>query len=137
MIRPKSEPARVLVVDDHAINLRLTRRLLQIAGHEPLTATTGDAAIADAVELRPSLILADLYLSDMTGLDLVGCLRADPATSDLRIVAFTAAAMPSDRDAALEGGFDDYLAKPVSAQGFAAFVARQLDGARDSVTALG
>lgn len=136
MIHPQTNAARVLVVDDHAINLRLTRRLLAIDGHEAFTATTGAAALEAAAELRPDLILADLLLEDMSGFALVVALHAGPRTADLRVVAFTAAAMASDREAALDAGFDDYLAKPVSAQAFAGFVAAQLDAA-PGVKALG
>ncbi len=120
------EPACVLVVDDHAINLRLTRRLLEIEGHIARTVTTGAGALAAACELQPDLILADLFLSDMHGAMLVRCLRAQPDTAQLRVVAFTAAAMESERVAALRAGFDGYLAKPVSARQFARFVTAQL-----------
>jgi len=116
----------VLVVDDHAINLRLTRRLLEIEGRAAYTVTTGAAALEAACELRPDLILADLFLSDMRGSMLVRRLRSDPATAELRVVAFTAAAMESDREAALRAGFDGYLAKPVSARQFARFVTAHL-----------
>lgn len=127
MIRPAAKRARVLVVDDHPINLRLTRRLLECDGHAAHTVGNGAAALIAAAELQPDLILADVFLPDMDGHALVHCLHADPATSDLRVVAFTAAAMQSDREAALEAGFDDYLAKPVNAEAFGRFIARQLD----------
>lgn len=125
-IDTSAEPASVLVVDDHAINLRLTRRLLELEGHTAHTVTTGAAAIAAACELQPDLILSDLFLSDMRGPMLVRCLRSEPDTAALRVVAFTAAAMESDRVAALRAGFDGYLAKPVSARQFARFVIAQL-----------
>jgi two-component system cell cycle response regulator DivK len=138
---PASERARVLVVDDHAINLRLTRRLLEFDGYATHTVDNGAAALAAAAELQPDLILADVFLPDMDGHTLVHHLHADPATSDLRVVAFTAAAMESDREAALEAGFDDYLAKPVNAQAFGRFIARQLDdgpsASPDSLRAVG
>jgi CheY-like chemotaxis protein len=131
-------PARVLVVDDHAINVRLTRRLLAIDGHAALSAPSGAAAIEAAAELCPDLVLAEMFLSDMTGEELLARLRDDARTADLRVVAFTAAAMASDRDAALGAGFDDYLAKPVSAEAFSGFVTAQLDaGPRAPVRALG
>lgn len=128
MIRPAIEPARILVADDHAINLRLTRRLLEIDGHEVHTVRNGLNALDAAIELAPELIVADLYLPGLDGLDLARQLKSDPATSGRRIVAFTAAAMASDRAAALRAGFDDYLSKPVSALQFARFIAAQFDG---------
>jgi two-component system cell cycle response regulator DivK len=138
MIAPSARPARVLVVDDHAINVRLTRRLLAIDGHAALTAGSGAAALEAATELAPDLVLADLFLADMSGVELVACIRGERRTAGLRVVAFTAAAMDADREAALDGGFDDYLAKPVSAAAFTEFVATQLLAAgRESVEALG
>ena len=127
--------ARVLVVDDHPINLRLTRRLLECDGHVAHTVSTGSAALIAAAELQPDLILADVFLADMDGPMLIHQLQADPATSDLRVVAFTAAAMDSDRQAALEAGFDGYLAKPVSAEEFGRFVAVQVADRIPSPTA--
>ncbi len=130
MIRPASEPARVLVADDHAINLRLTRRLLELEGHAVRTVSNGISALDVACEEQPDLILADLYLPGLTGLELARTLKADPTTCDLRIVAFTAAAMVSDREAALEAGFDGHLAKPISRPQFSRFVSSQLDDVR-------
>ena len=130
MIRPAPEPARVLVADDHAINLRLTRRLLELDGHAVRTVTNGIDALDVACEEQPDLILADLFLPGLTGLALARSLKSDPATCDLRIVAFTAAAMESDREAALEAGFDGHLAKPISRWQFSRFVAAQLGDVR-------
>lgn len=127
MIRPAIEPARILVADDHPINLRLTRRLLEIDGHDVYAVRRGDEALEVALELAPDLIVADLYLPGLDGLGLARRLKSEAATFALRIVAFTAAAMESDRVAALQAGFDDYLAKPVSSLQFARFVAAQFD----------
>ncbi len=127
MIRPAIEPVRVLVADDHPINLRLTRRLLEIDGHDVHAVGRGDEALEAALELTPDLIVADLYLPGLNGLEVARRLKSEPATCALRIVAFTAAAMESDRVIALRAGFDDYLAKPVSALQFARFIAAQLD----------
>ena len=124
---PLPAPPRVLVADDHAVNLRLTRRLLEIDGCTVRTVTSGSAALEKAYELQPDLILADLYLPGLDGLALARALKSDPATRELRIVAFTAAAMDSDRAAALAAGFDDHLAKPISSRQFSDFIARQLD----------
>lgn len=129
MISETRRRPRVLVVDDHAINLRLTRRLLELEGYEPYTAPSGAAALAVAAELAPDLVLADLFLADMTGEELLGQLRDDPDTACVRVAAFTAAAMAGDREAALHAGFDGYLAKPVSAVEFGRFVAGQLSSA--------
>ena len=128
--RAARDRPHVLVADDYAISGRLTQRLLQIEGYDVRTADNGAAALDLAGQLRPDLVLSDVLFADIDGRTLVRHLRAQAPTHDLRVVAFTAAAMEGDRQAALEAGFDDYLAKPVCAREFLSFVAAQLAGTR-------
>jgi two-component system, cell cycle response regulator DivK len=115
--------ARILVVDDTPANLALAGKLLTAAGHETLSAESASAGIALATGELPDLILMDLGLPDMDGTQALTALRANPRTAQLRIVAFTAFAMPAERDRALAAGFDGYLSKPIRFATFAGDVA--------------
>lgn len=111
--------ATILLVEDTPANVVLAHKLLSAAHHDVLTAETARAGLALARDRRPDLVLMDLGLPDIDGLRALALLRADPATADLRVVAFTAHAMVGDRDRALAAGFDGYLTKPIE---FADFV---------------
>ena len=115
--------ARILVIDDTPANLVLVEKLLAAVGHEVRSAGTATAGVAVAAGDLPDLVLMDLGLPDMDGTQALGVLRGNPRTSHLRVVAFTAFAMPADRERALAAGFDGYLSKPISFATFAADVA--------------
>lgn len=106
--------ATILIVDDHPINLKLARGVLEFAGHQVLQAAEAEEAQAVlAAGTWPDLILVDVALPGMDGLTLTRCLKADPATEAIPIVAMTAYAMKGDEQKALEAGCDGYLAKPI------------------------
>ena len=107
------------VVEDTPANLALVTKILRAAGHEVLTAETAIAGIERAQESLPDLVLLDLGLPDIDGWEAIGRLRADPSTSGLRVIAFTAHAMVGDRERVLAGGFDGYLSKPIDFATFA------------------
>lgn len=102
----------ILVVDDDEVNLTLIRLILTRSGYYVRTA--GDAEQASAVlqALRPALILMDIDLPGMDGLELTRRLRADPATFDLVIIAFSASAMPGDVESFRAAGCDGHISKP-------------------------
>jgi len=103
----------LLVVDDNPENLKLILMLLANSGHELITATDALQALK-AIEHRvPDLILLDLQLPGMDGLELTRRLRADAHTRSIPIVAVTAYAMKGDEDKARDAGCDDYLVKPI------------------------
>lgn len=104
---------RVLVVDDNLTNLKLIEYLLQARGYEVITAFDAEAALAAVQAQRPSLVLMDLQLPGMDGLELTRKLKADRATRGILIVAVTAYAMKGDEERALEAGCDGYIAKPI------------------------
>lgn len=103
----------ILIVDDNAVNLKLARVLLVSEGYEVRTARDADEALDVLSEFRPRLLLLDIQLPGMDGLELAGRLKGDAATRDIVIVAMTAYAMVGDREKALAAGCDGYVPKPI------------------------
>jgi CheY-like chemotaxis protein len=116
----------ILIVDDNAINLKLLRLTLRVAGYEVQTAVDAEQAMTVLAGFRPRLVLMDLQLPGMDGLDLTRRLKADPATRDAIIVAVTAYAMKGDEQRALDAGCDGYVTKPIDTRTLADTVARYL-----------
>jgi two-component system cell cycle response regulator DivK len=106
--------ATVLVVEDNALNLKLVRDVLGHAGYRVLEAGDAERGIELAQAEGPDLILMDVELPGIDGVEALRRLRADAATSSIPIVALTALAMREDRERFLSAGFDGYLEKPVS-----------------------
>ncbi|HWQ15668.1 MAG TPA: response regulator [Roseiflexaceae bacterium] len=103
----------ILIVDDNPLNLKLTRVLLRGAGYEVRAAVDAEEALAALATFRPRLILMDIQLPGLDGLELTRRLKADPATRDIVVVALTAYAMKGDEQRAREAGCDGYIAKPI------------------------
>jgi two-component system, cell cycle response regulator DivK len=122
--RPASEPKTVLVVEDNELNLKLFVDLLDYHGYRVVTSTFGRAAINLARQHRPDLILLDIQLPDITGMEVADQLKADENTRRIPLVAVTAFAMSGDRQRVLESGCDDYLAKPFNVREFLSLVER-------------
>ena len=123
--------AQVLVVEDNEKNMKLFRDVLLAAGYRTLEATTGEEAVAVAAEHCPDLVLMDIQLPDIDGIEALGRLRADGRTASLPVLALTAQAMEGDRERFLAAGFDGYLSKPVNVVDLVATVARYCeDGSR-------
>ena len=116
------EAARVLVVDDHELNLKLLQRVLELAGHDVVTASSLGAAEEMLKRQLPALIVLDLQLPDGDGLDLARRLKAAPQTASCVILACTAEAMQGDAERALAAGCDAYVSKPIDTREFAALV---------------
>lgn len=116
----------VLIVDDNPMNLKLIRVLLAGEGYDVRVA--GDAAEALAVlrAFTPRMILMDIQLPGIDGLELARRLKADPAMRDVVILALTAYAMKGDAERMVEAGCDGYVAKPIDTREFPATVARYL-----------
>jgi len=112
----------VLIVEDNPRNMKLVRDVLQVKGHQTLEATTAEDGIALAVERRPDLVLMDIQLPGMNGIDALRVLRGDPATAKIPVIAVTASVMQQDRKLILEAGFDSYLGKPLNLAEFLAAV---------------
>ena len=105
---------RVLVVEDNDKNMKLFRDVLQARGYGTLEATTGSQAFELAAEHRPDLVLMDIQLPDIDGVEALGRLRLDRRTASIPVLALTAQAMHGDRERFLTAGFDGYLSKPVN-----------------------
>ena len=106
--------ARVLIVEDNPLNLKLVRDVLLNAGFDVIEARTGEDGVARAQDSRPDVILMDLQLPGVDGTQAMRTIKASPSGSGIPIVALTAFAMSEDRDRALRNGFDGYLSKPIS-----------------------
>jgi CheY-like chemotaxis protein len=117
---------RILVVDDNATNLKLVAYLMKANGYVVDTALDAEAAIEAIQANRPDLILMDIQLPGIDGLELTRRLKADPATRDIVVVAVTAYAMKGDEDKALAAGCDDYITKPIDTRGLPETIARHL-----------
>jgi CheY-like chemotaxis protein len=116
----------ILIVDDNPQNLKLARVLLEGEGYAVRTAVDAEAALELLAAFRPRLILMDLQLPGMDGLELTRLLKADPARSEIAIVALTAYAMKGDDAKAFAAGCDDYVTKPIDSDRLLAVVARLL-----------
>ncbi|HUI33988.1 MAG TPA: response regulator [Stellaceae bacterium] len=122
--KPPSRTAkRILVVEDNELNLKLLNDVLEAHGYAVLATGEGAVAIAWARQYRPDLILMDLQLPDISGLEVTRLLKADVGTASIPIVAVTAFAMAGDEKKALEQGCDAYVAKPIDLRKFLDLVA--------------
>ena len=117
----------ILIVDDNAVNLKLMRVLLAGEGYDVRTAIDAQDALTVLTAFIPRLILMDLQLPGMDGLDLTRRLRKDPALAETVIVALTAYAMKGDEGKALEAGCDGYITKPIDTRTLATTIASHLE----------
>jgi len=119
----------ILIVDDNTQNLKLVRLLLVSEGYIVQTATDAEIALRVLESFRPRLILMDIQLPGMDGLELTRKLKADPAHRGIVIIALTAYAMKGDKEKTLAAGCDGYVTKPIDTDALAALVREQLDAA--------
>lgn len=116
----------ILIVDDNPQNLKLARVILVAAGYDVRTATDAEEAIETLSTFLPRLILMDLQLPGMDGLELTRRLKADPARSHIVILALTAYAMKGDEEKARAAGCDGYITKPIDTDALPVLVADHL-----------
>jgi two-component system cell cycle response regulator DivK len=109
---------RVLVVEDNERSLKLACEILQLRGYETIPARTGAEAVVVAATQQPALVLLDVALPDMDGIETLKALRANPRTATMPVIAVTAFAMKGDRERLLEAGFDGYVSKPIDVATF-------------------
>jgi two-component system cell cycle response regulator DivK len=122
--------ARVLVIEDNPANMTLATFLLQSAGHTVLSATDAEAGLMLARDEQPELILMDIQLPGMDGLEATGVLKRDEATRAIPVIALTALAMKGDEERIRAAGCDGYIAKPLAYREFLAAISAQLMAAR-------
>ena len=118
----------ILVVEDNTANMTLAVYLLESVNHTVLSATDAEAGLALARAEHPDLILMDIQLPGMDGLEATGQLKADEATRGIPVIALTALAMKGDEERIRAAGCDGYIAKPMRYKEFLATVANQLAG---------
>jgi two-component system cell cycle response regulator DivK len=104
---------QILIIDDTPVNLKLTRILLTNEGYTVRTAVDAEEALTILETFHPDLMLVDIQLPGMDGLELARRVKADPRTRDIVVVALTAFAMKGDRERAMEEGCDGYITKPI------------------------
>ena len=104
---------RVLIVEDNGKNMKLVRDVLQATGYSTLEATTGEEAVGLALSQAPALVLMDVQLPGIDGVEALERLRQNERTASIPVLALTAQAMSGDRERFLEAGFDGYLSKPI------------------------
>jgi two-component system cell cycle response regulator DivK len=118
--------AKVLIVEDNPANMTLAVFLLESAGHSVIRATDAEAGLTLARNERPQLILLDIQLPGMDGLEATVLLKRDAATRDIPVIALTALAMKGDEARIRAAGCDGYIAKPLDYKNFLAVVSAQL-----------
>jgi two-component system cell cycle response regulator DivK len=118
--------ARVLVIEDNAANMTFAVFLLKSAGHEVLSASDAEAGLALARDEHPDLILMDIQLPGMDGLEATTLLKREEATRAIPVIALTALAMKGDEERIRAAGCDGYIAKPMGYKEFLAAIAAQL-----------
>ena len=119
---------RILVVEDNEKNMKLFRDVLSATGYRTLEATNGGEAVDLATEHAPDLVLMDIQMPDVDGVEALRRLRADERTADIPVLAVTAQAMQGDRERFLAEGFDGYLSKPVNVRELIGTVRQHCDG---------
>lgn len=108
----------ILIVEDEPRNRKLIRDLLQIKGYATLEATNGKQGVKIAREKKPDLILMDILMPVMDGLEATRILKADAETKDIPIIALTSYAMKADEERIRQAGCDEYITKPIDTREF-------------------
>jgi two-component system cell cycle response regulator DivK len=120
----------ILIVEDNEKNMKLVRDVLRVKGYETAEAGSAEDGLRLAAERPPDLVLMDIQLPGMNGIDALGVLRADLATAHIPVIAVTASVMQQDRKHITEAGFDAYLGKPLDLREFLDTVKRVLETGR-------
>jgi CheY-like chemotaxis protein len=124
----------ILIVEDQPLNRKLVRDVLQSRGYRTLESETAEEGLQLAREHLPALVLMDIQLPGMNGIEALKELRADPATRAIPIIAVTASAMQQNRQEILSAGFDGYQPKPINIKVFLQAVREALDRRPDVST---
>ena len=116
----------VLLVEDNEKNMKLARDILRFKGYRVTEATTGEDAVASAASEPPDLVLMDIQLPGIDGIEAFRRIRSDPKTAKVPVVALTASVMAGDRERFDKAGFDGFIAKPIDVKQFPDQVASYL-----------
>ena len=118
---------KVLIVEDNELNMKLFSDLLSAHGYETIQTCDGHKAVELAREHRPDLILMDIQLPEISGLEVTQWLKADEELSSIPVVAVTAFAMKGDEEKIRKGGCEDYISKPITVSKFIETVKQYTD----------
>ena len=121
----------ILIVEDNDKNMKLARDVLQSRGYATLEAVTGEDGVRLAMERKPDLILMDIQLPGINGIEALRRVRADPACERIPVVAFTASVMQGDRSQISAAGFDGFIGKPINLREFTETVKQILATGRE------
>jgi two-component system cell cycle response regulator DivK len=108
----------ILIIEDNEPNRRLARDLLQVHGYRTIEAETAEHGIAVAAEQRPDLVVMDIHLPGIGGIEALAKLRAETTTRTVPVLAFTASVMAQDRSEIIAAGFDAFVSKPLDLEAF-------------------
>jgi len=122
---------KILIVEDNPMNMELATDLLEASGYVVIQAGAAEEGIKLARAELPDLILMDISLPGMDGLEATGVLKQDPATKGINVIALTAHAMKGDEEKALASGCAGYITKPIDTRAFSKTVSQFIDSARD------
>ena len=117
----------VLIVEDNDLNMKLFRDLIEAQGYRTMHTRDGVEVLPIAREHKPDLIVMDIQLPEVSGLDVIKWLKEDPELKFIPVIAVTAFAMKGDEEKIRAGGCDDYLSKPIAVGPFVASIKRQLE----------
>ncbi|MBI3599937.1 MAG: response regulator [Nitrospinae bacterium] len=117
---------RILIVEDDKKNRILLHDILKYHGYEVIEAVNGEEGIKKAKEYNPFLILMDIQMEGINGIDAVKILKDSPETKDIKVIAVTSFAMKGDMENIMRSGFDDYISKPVDTRQLPDIITRHL-----------
>ena len=118
----------ILIVEDNEKNMKLARDVLQAKGYTTLEAVNGEEGVRLALEHKPDMVLMDIQLPDINGVEAFTRIRANAGTAHIPVVAFTASVTPSDRSRITDAGFDGFISKPVNLKEFIETVRKAVEG---------
>jgi two-component system, cell cycle response regulator DivK len=121
----------ILIVEDDPLNMKLFRDLLQVNGYATFEAKNGKQGVEMAREKQPDLIIMDIQMPVMDGLEATRILKSDPVAAGIPIIALTSAAMAGDREKTIQAGCDGFMSKPIDIHDFLEKVASELRDRRE------
>jgi two-component system cell cycle response regulator DivK len=113
----------ILIVEDNEKNMKLARDVLRAKGYDTIESVTGEDGVQLAKERKPDLVLMDIQLPGINGIEAFRQIRADPGTAKIPVIALTASVTPTDRSQISSAGFDAFVSKPINLKEFLAAVA--------------
>ena len=120
----------ILIIEDNDKNMKLARDVLKAKGYATLEAVTGEEGVKLAKEMLPDLVLMDIQLPGINGIEAFRQIRADAKTARIPVVALTASVTPTDRSEINAAGFDAFIGKPINLKEFVETIRRLLEGAK-------